>query len=84
MHELYFMTVKDDDFFLTCSLKGWNQAMEMVKRKDDQWALYAKACLDRTRLALASKGEQYYNMMQPSAEYLGSLLNVDEWAVRVL
>jgi alpha-glucan,water dikinase len=77
------MTVKDDDFILMCSLKGWNQAIQMVKQKDDQWALYAKACLDRTRLALASKGEQYYNMMQPSAEYLGSLLNVDEWAVRI-
>jgi alpha-glucan, water dikinase len=56
----------------------------MAKAKDDQWALYAKAFLDRIRLALASKGEQYYNMMQPSAEYLGSLLNIDQWAVSIL
>ncbi|KAM0827911.1 hypothetical protein ACQ4PT_067884 [Festuca glaucescens] len=76
------LSTDDNEDILYC-LKGWNQAMEMVKRKDDQWALYAKACLDRTRLALASKGEQYYNMMQPSAEYLGSLLNVDEWAVDI-
>jgi alpha-glucan,water dikinase len=53
----------------------------MAKQKDDQWALYAKAFLDRIRLALASKGEQYHNMMQPSAEYLGSLLSIDKWAV---
>jgi alpha-glucan, water dikinase len=65
-------------------LKGWNQALEMAKQKDDQWALYAKAFLDRIRLALASKGEQYYNMMQPSSEYLGSLLNIDQWAVSIL
>lgn len=64
-------------------LKGWNQALEMAKQKNDQWALYAKAFLDRIRLALASKGEQYYNMMQPSAEYLGSLLSVDQWAVSI-
>ncbi|KAL6868207.1 hypothetical protein ACP4OV_015052 [Aristida adscensionis] len=55
--------------------------MEMAKQKDDQWALYAKAFLDRNRLALANKAEQYYNMLQPSAEYLGSLLNIDQWAV---
>jgi len=62
-------------------LKGWNQALEMAKKKDDRWALYAKAFLDRIRLALASKGEQYHSMMQPSAEYLGSLLSIDQWAV---
>uniref|UniRef100_A0A453RHD7 Uncharacterized protein n=1 Tax=Aegilops tauschii subsp. strangulata TaxID=200361 RepID=A0A453RHD7_AEGTS len=77
------LSTDDNEDILYC-LKGWNRAMDMVKQKDDQWALYAKAFLDRTRLALASKGEQYYNMMQPSAEYLGSLLNVEEWAVRIL
>ncbi|VAI73637.1 unnamed protein product [Triticum turgidum subsp. durum] len=76
------LSTDDNEDILYC-LKGWNRAMDMVKQKDDQWALYAKAFLDRTRLALASKGEQYYNMMQPSAEYLGSLLNVEEWAVDI-
>ncbi|XP_048540331.1 alpha-glucan water dikinase, chloroplastic-like [Triticum urartu] len=76
------LSTDDNEDILYC-LKGWNRAMDMVKQKDDQWALYAKAFLDRTRLALAIKGEQYYNMMQPSAEYLGSLLNVEEWAVDI-
>ncbi|KAL6604777.1 hypothetical protein ACP70R_042721 [Stipagrostis hirtigluma subsp. patula] len=76
------LSTDDNEDILYC-LKGWNQALEMVKRKDDQWALYAKAFLDRIRLALASKGEQYYTMMQPSAEYLGSLLGVDQWAVNI-
>ncbi|KAI4965834.1 hypothetical protein ZWY2020_048073 [Hordeum vulgare] len=76
------LSTDDNEDILYC-LKGWNRAMDMVKQNDDQWALYAKAFLDRTRLALASKGEQYYNMMQPSAEYLGSLLNVEGWAVDI-
>ena len=55
----------------------------MAKKKDDHWALYAKSFLDRTRLALASKAEHYHQILQPSAEYLGSLLGVDEWAVSI-
>ncbi|WVZ77602.1 hypothetical protein U9M48_025453 [Paspalum notatum var. saurae] len=76
------LSIDDNEDIVYC-LKGWNQALEMAKQKDDQWALYAKAFLDRIRLALASKGEQYHSMMQPSAEYLGSLLNIDQWAVNI-
>ncbi|KAF0917364.1 hypothetical protein E2562_017822 [Oryza meyeriana var. granulata] len=76
------LSTDNNEDILYC-LKGWHQALEMAKQKNDQWALYAKAFLDRTRLALASKGEQYYNLMQPSAEYLGSLLNIDQWAVNI-
>ena len=53
----------------------------MVKNGDNDWALFAKSVLDRTRLALASKGESYHQLLQPSAEYLGTLLGLDEWAV---
>ncbi|XP_072983787.1 alpha-glucan water dikinase, chloroplastic isoform X1 [Typha latifolia] len=89
--KMYFITLvlenlalsMDDNEDLIYCLKGWNHALEMSKRKDDQWALYAKAFLDRTRLALASKGEQYHHILQPSAEYLGSLLGVDQWAVNI-
>ncbi|XP_042452008.1 alpha-glucan water dikinase, chloroplastic-like, partial [Zingiber officinale] len=64
-------------------LKGWKHSMEMSKQKDDQWALFAKSFLDRTRLALSSKAEYYHQILQPSAEYLGSLLDVDPWAVSI-
>ncbi|OAY62835.1 Alpha-glucan water dikinase, chloroplastic [Ananas comosus] len=73
----------DDNEDLIYCLKGWNHALEMSKQKDDQWALYAKAFLDRTRLALSTKGEQYHRILQPSAEYLGSLLGVDKGAVSI-
>lgn len=61
--------------------KGWNHALEMLKNNTDEWALYAKSFLDRTRLALANKAEHYQHILQPTAEYLGSLLGVEEWAV---
>ena len=37
--------------------------------------------LDRTRFALQDKAEYYQKVLQPTAEYLGALLGVEEWAV---
>lgn len=54
----------------------------MAKSGDQNWALFAKSVLDRTRLALTSKAEWYHQLLQPSAEYLGLKLGVDQWAVR--
>lgn len=62
-------------------MKGWNEALNMSKSGDNHWALYAKSVLDRTRLALAGKAESYHHILQPSAEYLGSQLGVEQWAV---
>ncbi|RLM80755.1 hypothetical protein C2845_PM12G13290 [Panicum miliaceum] len=73
----------EDNEDLLCFLKGWNHALSMAKNSDDQWALYAKAHLDRTRLALVTKGEEYHQILQPSAEYLGSLLGVEQWTVNI-
>ncbi|KAF2301630.1 hypothetical protein GH714_028415 [Hevea brasiliensis] len=88
---MYFITLvlenlalssDDNEDFIYC-LKGWNHALSMSKSKRNHWALYAKSVLDRTRLALASKAEWYQQVLQPSAEYLGSLLGVDQWAVNI-
>ncbi|KAL8227483.1 hypothetical protein R6Q57_015067 [Mikania cordata] len=63
--------------------KGWNRALTMVKLGKNDWALFAKSVLDRTRLALASKGELYHQLLQPSAEYLGALLELDQLVVSI-
>lgn len=63
-------------------IKGWNHAVDMCKNRNGHWALYAKSVLDRTRLSLSHKAEWYQRVLQPSAEYLGALLGVDQWAVR--
>ncbi|KAK7818574.1 alpha-glucan water dikinase [Quercus suber] len=73
----------DNNEDLIYCLKGWNHALSMSKSRDDHWALYAKSVLDRTRLALANKAEWYLQVLQPSAEYLGSRLGVDQWAVNI-
>ncbi|KAH1122512.1 hypothetical protein J1N35_005672 [Gossypium stocksii] len=73
----------DDNEDLVYCLKGWQHSISMYKSKSAHWALYAKSVLDRTRLALASKAETYQRILQPSAEYLGSLLGVDQWAINI-
>ncbi|KAF9625316.1 hypothetical protein IFM89_021441 [Coptis chinensis] len=88
---MYFITLvlenlalsSDNNEDLLYCLKGWNHALSMSKSRDDHWALYAKSVLDRTRLALASKAEHYDQVLQRSAEYLGSLLGVDQSAVNI-
>ncbi|KAI3997695.1 hypothetical protein MKX01_040668 [Papaver californicum] len=73
----------DNNEDLIYCLKGWNHAINLAKGGDSNWALYAKSILDRTRLALTTKAEHYQNVLQPSAEYLGSLLGVDKWALSI-
>ncbi|XP_038892070.1 alpha-glucan water dikinase, chloroplastic [Benincasa hispida] len=88
---MYFITLilenlalsSDDNEDLIYSLKGWDLALNLTRSKNDHWALYAKSVLDRTRLALANKAEAYHHILQPSAEYLGSLLGVEQWAVDI-
>lgn len=65
-------------------MKGWDRAINMLNSNSDDWALCAKSVLDRTRLALANKAESYLSVLQPSAEYLGSQLGVDQSAVCII
>ncbi|KAL1565640.1 alpha-glucan, water dikinase [Salvia divinorum] len=76
------LSVSDNEDLLYC-LKGWNLGRSMFKSRDEHWALFAKSVLDRTRLSLASKAEAYHQLLQPSAEYLGTLLGVDQGAVDI-
>lgn len=64
-------------------MQEWNYALQLLKSGDDQWALYAKSVLDRTRLSLTIKAEWYHQVLQPSAEYLGSLLGVEQWSLDI-
>lgn len=63
------------------SPQDWYHVLDIISKKSDNWALRTKAVLDRTRLALQDKAEYYQKILQPTAEYLGSLLGVEEWAV---
>ncbi|KAL4347574.1 hypothetical protein GQ457_17G013530 [Hibiscus cannabinus] len=88
---MYFITLvlenlvlsSDDNEDLIYCLKGWQHAISMCRSQSGHWALYAKSVLDRTRLALTSKAEWYQRILQPSAEYLGTFLGVDPWAINI-
>ncbi|GMJ09703.1 STARCH EXCESS 1 [Hibiscus trionum] len=88
---MYFITLvlenlvlsSDDNEDLIYCLKGWQHAISMCRSRSGHWALYAKSVLDRTRLGLTSKAESYQRILQPSAEYLGTLLGVDTWAINI-
>jgi alpha-glucan,water dikinase len=68
---------------LVYCLKDWYHVIDIINNKSDNWALRTKAVLDRTRLALQDKAEYYQKILQPTAEYLGALLGVEEWAINI-
>ncbi|KAI3950212.1 hypothetical protein MKW92_044526 [Papaver armeniacum] len=74
-------TVNNEDLIF-CT-KDWYRICESYKPNDDQWALQAKSVIDRVRLSLTDKAQYYYDMIQPSAEYLGKLLRVEKWAIDI-
>ncbi|KAE8663857.1 Alpha-glucan water dikinase [Hibiscus syriacus] len=64
-------------------LQLWHAIVQIPPESKWSLGLYAKSILDRTRLALTSKAEWYQRILQPSAEYLGTLLGVDPWAISI-
>ncbi|MCO5597363.1 hypothetical protein L7F22_051439 [Adiantum nelumboides] len=64
-------------------LKEWSSVHEACVKDHTNWPLRAKAVLDRTRLVLADKADEYLKRLQPSAEYLGNLLGVEQWAIDI-
>ncbi|KAL2621231.1 hypothetical protein R1flu_001436 [Riccia fluitans] len=68
---------------LVYCLKDWSSTIDLIKSKAPMWALRTKAILDRTRLALQDKAEYYQHLLQPTAEYLGTLLSVESWAMEI-
>ena len=47
------------------------------------WALHAKAALDRLRRAVEGQIDGAYQLMQPKAELLGQAFSADEWVVKL-
>lgn len=72
----------DDNEELVFCLKAWLAATPACRANEPQWALRAKAVMDRTRLALADLAERTAALLQPTAAYMGHRLGVESWAVR--
>lgn len=76
------LSSNNNEEFVYC-LKDWFNIHKACTDGHGEWPLKAKAVLDRTRLALADKAEQYHKAFQPSAEFLGTLLGVERWAIDI-
>ncbi|KAK9223163.1 hypothetical protein WN944_011605 [Citrus x changshan-huyou] len=59
----------------------WYRVSESYRTNDAQWALQAKAILDRLQLVLAETSQTYQKKFQPSVKYLGCLLGVEKYAI---
>ncbi|CAI5459203.1 unnamed protein product [Closterium sp. Yama58-4] len=75
------LSVDDNEELVFC-LKEWRRVLDSMNH-DNQWALRAKAVLDRTRLILQGKAEQQLALFQPAAVYLGAKVHVEQWAIDI-
>ncbi|CAN1825825.1 Alpha-glucan water dikinase 2 [Linum perenne] len=71
-------------FRIRCLLllcKDWYRVRDLYKPNDAQWALQAKAILDRLQLILAERSISFHSKMQPTVQYLGRLLGIQKQAI---
>jgi alpha-glucan,water dikinase len=59
------------------------QRLPPPDRFSPDWALHAKAALDRLRRAIEAGIDQTYQLLQPTAESLGQAFHADAWAVKL-
>ncbi|WP_193214311.1 phosphohistidine-like domain-containing protein [Luteolibacter marinus] len=59
------------------------QSLPADDRFGPDWALHAKAALDRLRRAVEEKIDGAYQLMQPKAILLGKSFDADEWVVNL-
>ena len=63
------------------SLLDWRLAVKARQEGDSQWALLAKAAMDRARLAIARHADVLAEEMQPAATYIGEACDIERWSV---
>ncbi|KAJ4851076.1 Alpha-glucan water dikinase 2 [Turnera subulata] len=76
------LSTVNNEALIYCT-KDWYRVCESYKPNDAQWALQAKAVLDRLQLVLGERSQSYHTKIQPSAEYLGNLLGIKKWAIDI-
>ncbi len=69
----------DNDDFSEC-FREWERLKEVYSYTRD-WALHAKAVLDRVGRATGVFIDHYYRLLQPRAELLGKAFEADSWAI---
>lgn len=59
----------------------WRLAIQSRKTGDPQWALRAKAAMDRARLAISRYSDTVSQEMQPAARHIGGACEIEQWSV---
>ncbi|CEG01373.1 Pyruvate phosphate dikinase,PEP/pyruvate-binding [Ostreococcus tauri] len=66
---------------LLYSLINWRRILELQRSGDSEWALRAKATVDRIRLALTEHATEIHDAMQPAASTIGKRCDCDKWTI---
>jgi alpha-glucan,water dikinase len=70
----------NDDEELVYSSRLWERLKERPSFSRE-WALQAKAALDRLRRVLGAFIDRYYRLLQPKAEFLGRAFHAASWTI---
>ena len=65
------------------SLIEWRRVQDAKRDGDPQWALRAKAVVDRVRLSVALHADGVASDMQPAATHIGEACDIESWAVEL-
>ena len=65
------------------SLIDWRRVQDAKRDGDSQWALRAKAVVDRVRLSIALHADGVASDMQPAATHIGEACDIESWAVEL-
>src|SRR5438552_6206273 len=74
------LSLSGNDPELTRCLRHWER-LGNIPRFSPEWALHAKAVLERLGRALSAEIDEYYQWLQPKAEFLGSAFHADPWTI---
>jgi len=81
LENLCLSNISSNEELVTCAYE-WRRTCA-IKDSDPEWALHAKATVDRLRTALSLTGDTYSGLMQPTAEHIGRACGIDNWVVDV-
>jgi alpha-glucan,water dikinase len=70
-----------DEEFDIC-LRHWKRLSDMP-RFGREWALHARAVLDRLRRGIGKFVDHYHALLQPKADFLGQAFHANSWAVNL-
>ncbi len=74
------LSTSDEEFDIC--LRHWKKLSDLP-RFGREWALHARAVLDRLRRGTGAFVDRCHSLLQPKADFLGEAFHADSWAVRL-